>query len=231
MSSLHQRITADIAAAIRSGAWPPGHRIPFETELAARYACSRATANKAVQALAAAGLVERRRKAGSFVARPPIHAGVLAIPDIEAAILARGEAYGFRQKSWKLARPGGTAEEALLGAPHHMLELKGVHFAGDAPFAFEHRIINLEAVPEAADVDFTGASPGAWLLSHVAWSEARHEIAAVNPDLEAAEALRIAASRACLAVKRWTWRVGAGITYARQVFPGDALDLTATFRP
>ncbi|HXV01622.1 MAG TPA: UTRA domain-containing protein [Caulobacteraceae bacterium] len=227
--TLHGRITADIAAAIRSGAWPPGHRIPFETELAATYGCARATAGKAVQALVAAGLIERRRKAGSFVARPPIHAGVLEIPDIEAAIRARGRPYGFRQKSWRLRGAAGIPEAAALGET--LLELSGIHLEDGRPFAFEHRLINLGAAPKAADVDFTRVSPGAWLLSHVAWSEARHEIAAVNPDLEVSEALGVLSSRACLAIKRWTWRVGVGITYARQVFPGDVLDLTATFTP
>jgi GntR family histidine utilization transcriptional repressor len=229
--TLHETITADLAAAIRSGAWRPGHRIPFETELAATYGCSRATAGKAVQALAAAGLIERRRKAGSFVARPPIHAGVVEIPDIEAAIRARGEAYQFRRKSWRLRGAAGTAEAARLGDPDHLLELTGVHFAAEAPFAFEHRLINLAAAPEAADADFARVSPGAWLLAHVAWSEARHEIAAVNPDVDICEALRIPSSRACLSIRRWTWRLGVGITYARQVFPGEALDLTATFAP
>ena len=84
--SLHQRIVADIAGEIRSGAWPPGRRIPFEHELMASYGCARATAGKAVHALASAGLVERRRRAGTFVANPPIHSAVLEIPDIEAAL-------------------------------------------------------------------------------------------------------------------------------------------------
>ena len=229
--SLHQRIVDDIAGEIRSGAWPPGFRIPFEHELMASYGCARATAGKAVHALAAAGLVERRRRAGTFVASPPIHSAVLEIPDIESAITARGQAYRFRQMSWRLRGSDATPEEAVLGHPGHLLAIVGVHFAGDASFAYEERIINLEAVPLAADVDFTRVSPGSWLLGHVAWTEARHEISAINPALQAAEALRITPARACLCVKRWTWRMGAAITFARQIFPGDAYDLTASFTP
>ena len=33
--SLHQRILSDISEKILSGAWAPGHRIPFEHELTA----------------------------------------------------------------------------------------------------------------------------------------------------------------------------------------------------
>ena len=50
-----------------SGEWAPGHRIPFEHELATEYGCSRMTVNKALSQLARAGLIERRRRSGSFV--------------------------------------------------------------------------------------------------------------------------------------------------------------------
>jgi GntR family histidine utilization transcriptional repressor len=65
----------------------------------------------------------------------------------------------------------------------------------------------------------------------VAWSEARHEISAVNPPVDVARALHMTPALACLCVRRWTWRLGAGITFARQLFPGDAYDLVATFTP
>lgn len=229
--SLHERIFADLAAEITSGAWPPGHRIPFETELRARYGCARATANRAVRALADAGLVERRRRAGTFVARPHIQTAVLEIPDIEAEIKSRGQAYRFTGLSQRVRRGAGGPEEIQLGRPHRLLEIRGVHVAASRPFALEDRIISLDAVPLAADLDLSRGSPGAWLLSHVAWTEARHEISAVNPSPAEAEVLGIRPSHACLSVRRWTWRMGAGITYARQLFPGEALDLTARFTP
>ena len=87
--ALHQRISLDLEANIRSGAWPPGFRIPFEHELTAQYGCARATVNKAVSALVAAGLIERRRRAGSFVARPHLQSAVLEIPDIQADALVQ----------------------------------------------------------------------------------------------------------------------------------------------
>ena len=68
--TLYKRIRADIEKRILTGEWPPGHRIPFEHELMARYGCSRMTVNKALSELAQADLIERRRRAGSFVRRP-----------------------------------------------------------------------------------------------------------------------------------------------------------------
>ncbi len=101
---LHQRIRGDIETRIRSGEWAPGHRVPFETELMAQYGCARMTANKAMAALVEAGLIVRRKRAGSFVARPKVHAPVLNIPDIQSAIVARGDAYAFRLLSRRTRR-------------------------------------------------------------------------------------------------------------------------------
>ncbi|MGH6996578.1 MAG: GntR family transcriptional regulator, partial [Phenylobacterium sp.] len=94
-AALHQRIRTDIEAKILSGELGPGDRIPFEHELTEQYGCSRMTVSKAISALAEAGLIERRRRAGSFVARPRVHSAVLDIPDLRAEIEGRGQAYRF----------------------------------------------------------------------------------------------------------------------------------------
>ena len=93
--TLHQRILGELENRIVSGEWPPGHRIPFETELTEIYGCSRMTVNKVLTQLAAAGLIERRRKAGSFVVQPRSEAAVLAIHGIEAEVKALGLPYRY----------------------------------------------------------------------------------------------------------------------------------------
>ena len=229
---VYQAISADLTGKIRSGEWPPGRRIPFEHELTAQYACSRATVNKAIMVLVDSGLVERRRRAGSFVARPHVSSAVLHIPDIEAEVTARGQVYGYeleRRSVRKVRR--NDPDEAHLASVGAVLSLACRHLANGRPFAAEDRIIDLAAVPEAMNADFTAAAPGAWLLAHVAWSEAEHRIAAVGADAALAERLALASGEACLSVKRWTWRQGVGITFARQVFPGEAYDLVARFTP
>lgn len=229
---LHQRIRAELEANILGGAWPPGHRLPFETELMAQYGCSRMTVNKAVSALADAGLIVRRRKAGSFVARPKAHSPVLDIPDIQSEITGRGEAYAFRLISVRRrAAARGDADEAALAGGGTLLAVRGVHLADGRPFALEERLIGLNAAPAAADVDFAAISPGAWLLEHVAWTEAENRIGALAADAATAEALALEPGAACLAVQRRTWRGGERITNVRLVFPGDAYELVARFGP
>jgi len=230
--SLHQRIRGDIEDRIRSGEWPPGHRVPFETELMAQYDCARMTVSKAMAALVEAGLIVRRKRAGSFVARPRVHAPVLNIPDIQSAILARGDTYAFRLLSSAVRAPRrDAADEVELAAGGKLLELEGVHDAGGRPFALERRLISLKTAPDAATADLSATPPGAWLLEHVAWTEAESRISAVNADTDVAGLLDLDEGAACLVVDRRTWRGGDHVTRVRQVFPGEAYDLVARFGP
>lgn len=229
---LHQRIRSEIEARILGGEWPPGHRLPVEAELMTQYGCSRMTVNKAVSALAEAGLIVRRRKAGSFVAHPRLHSAVLDIPDIQSEIVALGEAYAFELLSARVRGPArDDADEQDLAGKGRLMAVRGVHRASGRPFALEERLISLKAAPAAAGVDFAAVSPGAWLLEHVAWTEAENRISAISADAAVAAALALDPGAACLVVRRRTWRAGERITNVRLVFPGEAYELVARFGP
>lgn len=122
-------------------------------------------------------------------------------------------------------------EEGLLAGAGPLLSLEGVHHADGVPLATEQRLISLSAVPETGAVDFVGASPGAWLLKHVPWTQAETRIAAVAADRDTAAALNLPSGSPCLLIERRTWRGDDGITLVRQHFVGSAYDLIATFGP
>jgi GntR family histidine utilization transcriptional repressor len=232
VQSLERRIRAELEGRIRSGEWSPGRRIPTELDLVAQYGCSRMTVSKAVAALVQAGLIERRKKAGSFVAQRRVQTAVLEIPDIPALIAERGEPYRF-QRLTRRSRPLDPDDpaEASLPASGPVLAVSGVHFASDAPFALEHRVLNLAEVPDARNLAFDIEPPGSWLLRHVPWTQARHRIAAINADARTARELGISRGDACLRVERHTSRLGAWITFARLIFPGERHDMIADFAP
>jgi len=227
---LHERIRAGIEARILSGALPPGARLPTEAGLMAEHRCSRMTVNKALSALAAAGLIERRKRAGSFVARPRVHAMMLDIPDLESEIAARGGGYGFRLLA-RAARKARTAEERALAGDGRVLAIEGVHLADGRPIAFERRAISLAAVPAAEGADLAAVSPGKWLLEHVPWTEAETRLSAVPLDPATARHLALDPGHACLLVERRTWRGSDGVTAVAQTFDGATYDLTARFGP
>jgi GntR family histidine utilization transcriptional repressor len=230
--TLYQRIRSDIEGRILSGAWPPGHRVPFEHELMETYCCSRMTVNKVISALAAAGLVARKRRAGTFVSRPRVQSAILQIPDLKAEVEKRGERYGYRllEMQKRPASPQDKVRLAIRGRVS-ILALRCRHEADGQPFALEDRLLNLQAVPDALQQDFAVVPPNTWLVGHVPWTEAEHRITACNADSRLAADLKLEKGAACLVIERRTWRNGEPITSVRLVHPGPLYDLMARFTP
>ena len=230
--SIHERIRSDIEGRILSGAWPPGHRVPFEHELSAEYSCSRMTVNKALSALAGAGFIERRRKAGSFVTRPPSRSAVLEIPDIMAEVLALGAAYRFevlRRSRRRATRADSGHLEGIAAAP--VLELLCRHWAGDRPFCLEERLINLKQSPEAEQEPFEAVAPGPWLLAQAPWTAAEHRIRARTLGAVHGELLEAPKETPCLSIERRTWSGATPVTFVRLTYPGERHELVARFSP
>ncbi len=230
--ALYQRIRSDLEAKITSGDWPPGHRVPFEHELMETYSCSRMTVNKVISALAEAGLVVRRRRAGSFVSRPRVQSAILQIPDLKGEVEKRGERYEYRLLDLR-KRAASARDRTRLGVAtgSQILAVCCLHEAQGQPFAVEDRLINLEAVPDALREDFSKTPPNTWLVGHVPWTEAEHRITACNADKALAKELRIDEGAACLVIERRTWRNGEPITAVRISHPGHLYDLIARFTP
>ncbi|MFA0922464.1 histidine utilization repressor [Xanthomonas fragariae] len=230
--TLHQRIRQDLEQRIYSGDWPPGHRVPPEHELMTQYGCSRMTVNKVLGLLADAGMIERRRRTGSFVARPHLEQVALSIPDIEVETTTRGQVYQFSLMSRQLRNlRQRVPQERALGSTGKVLALESVHLAGGRPLALEQRVIDITTVPEALAQSFTDIAPGSWLLRNVPWTRAEHRISAVNANAAQAERLQVDDGAACLVIDRHTWRGGQPVTYVRQLFLGGSYDLIARFAP
>lgn len=233
-NTFKSQIRRDIEEKIVSGEWPPGFRIGSEYELMAQYGCSRMTVNKVLSTLAESGMVDRRRKAGTFVARlhPHIESAAMDIPDIPVEVALRGHTYACR----RLARRRRAAKKSIpyeveLEYNGKIVAMQSVHEADGTPFAYEERLISLKAVPDAMTNEFDGMPPGSWLLQHVPWSRAEHRITAVNADERLAGHLQVDQGAACLVLERRTWLGDQAITYAKQVFVGDSYELHARFGP
>ena len=228
--ALHDRIRSDFEARIRSGKLHPGDRLPTESDLVTQYGCSRMTVNKALFALAANGLIERRKGAGSFVARPHMQSMVHEMWDFAAEIRDRGQSYSYRSLKRALLVPRNE-EERMLGGGKKLLQLDGLHLADGVPFGIERRLVSVEAVPEIVDVDFGDTPPGTWMLEHVPWTDTETRITALLATGETAKLLRVPSGSPCLSLERRTWRKTERFAYAKQIFRGEGYDLVMRFRP
>ncbi len=231
-ATLHHRILSDIEGRIVSGEWPPGYRLPFEVDLAVQYGCSRMTANKVLTHLARAGLIERRKKSGSFVSQPVTQAAVLEIHSIEAEVRSLKLAYSYRLENRVRREATPLDRQHLeLSETASVLDLVCLHHAGERPFCLEERLINLTTVPEAESEDFSKSAPGTWLISQIPWSTAEHRIYAQSAGAEVAKRLDISRNAACLAIERRTWGSTGPVTFVRLTYPGDRHALVARFTP
>ena len=230
--SLHRRILSELTQLVMSGAWPPGHRIPFEAELAARYGCSRMTVNKALTQLAAAGLVERRRRSGTFVRMPRTQSAILEIHDVRTEVEALGSPYAYRLLAREIRTATAADRERLAcEAPGSVVVLACLHLAGTVPFCHEERLIALEAVPEAIDEPFDDSAPGPWLVRRVPWTIAEHRIGAASADGEMARVLALKPRSAVLQIERTTWFAERVVTHVRFTYPAGGHTLVARFTP
>lgn len=215
-----------------SGDWPPGHRLPFEVDLAAQYGCSRMTVNKVMAQLVRSGLIERRKKSGSFVAQPKAQSAVLEIHDIKDEVQSLKLAYGYALISRTIRRANAEEMRRLdLSEVTDVVDITCLHSAGHEPFCLEKRLINLAMVPQAADFDFVAIAPGPWLLAEVPWTSAQHSIQAISADKDAMKLLKLPSQEACLVIERQTWGQGGPVTNVRLTYPGNRHVVTAQFKP
>jgi GntR family histidine utilization transcriptional repressor len=225
-------IQRELEGNILSGAWPPGTRVPSEDQLTQQFGCSRMTVNKALSTLATAGLITRKRRAGTIVATPQYKEAVLEIQDIKGDITAAGRAYRHEVFTQLVRR--ANAEDAgrlgiIRGARVVFLEI--CHFDNDRPIVLERRLINASVVPGADRMDFSTIPPGTWLLQQIPWTQAEHRIRAENAEAPTASRLKIKRNAACLVIQRKTWRAGVPITWAELVHPGEGHELLGRFSP
>jgi len=226
------QIRRAIAGPIVEGRWQPGARIPSEMELTERFGVSRMTVGKAIQSLAADGLVQRRRKVGTVVAERAQERPVFEIWDIADLVARSGGTYAYRLlECRKLA--GDPERRELLGVSSRTptLWMRSLHLCNDEPFQLEERLVNIEAAPGITCHPLETEGPGRWLLARVPWTEAEHKISAQEAPPEVAAELRLRARTACLVVDRRTWNGTAPVTYARMWHPGSRHNLVGHFGP
>jgi LacI family transcriptional regulator len=115
-----ESIHAELRREVLGGIWKTGERLPNEAELAARFACSSGTVNKAVALMVHEGLVERRTRTGTRVVRN--------MPATSQA-----------QSGGALAEAAGTPGDAAAALPR--TRNIGVVFADNNPAWRDHPLV------------------------------------------------------------------------------------------
>ncbi|OGS57773.1 MAG: hypothetical protein A3J40_00210 [Erythrobacter sp. RIFCSPHIGHO2_12_FULL_63_10] len=215
-ATTHHGIREAIRARIVAGEWDLGELIPGEADFAAQYACARTTVNRALQALAREGIVERKRKGGTRVRPLQLSQAQLRIPIIREEVEAMGQTYDHRiMRRERSIAPGEVAERMRLGPRHELIHLETLQLAGGNPFAFERRWVNPATVPDFERADLSAISANEWLIRTVPFSRGEASLSAVSADAELAQMLKVAPGEALFTMERTTWSEERSVTFTR----------------
>ncbi len=225
MLSTWQEIREEVRRRVHARVWKPGDAIPNEADLAAEFGCARATVNRALRDLAEAGLLERRRKAGTRVALHPVGRATLRIPVIRAEVEARGQNYGYRLLARSVEEPPRDIRSRMALSESHALHVISVHLAGGVPLVAEDRWIGLAVVPGARDEPFKRISANEWLLANAPFTHGDIGFFAAPAQGRVVQDLAVTAGAALFVIQRTTWDGGQAVTTVRQHFaPGYRLE-------
>ncbi len=203
---LYAEVKQHILARVRSGEWPPDHRIPSESELVEQLGVSRMTVNRALRELSLEGVLVRVQGRGSFVSAGNSRSDVFAVTNIADEIRERGHQYSAQVlllDTLKTTPDVADLLELPIGAPvfHSII----VHCENDVPVQLEDRFVNPLVAPDYIKADFSKTTPNEVLSAVVPWSEAEHRIEAVLPQPWESKLLAISRSDPCLLIRRRTW--------------------------
>lgn len=213
-------IKSELERRIARRVWPPGAIMPGEEALAAEFGAARATVNRALQELARSGLIERKRKSGTRVALYPVREARLAIPLVRKEIETKGARYAYSLLSREIvAAPDFLRARLDLPETATVLHLRCLHLADRAPFQYEERWINLDAVPDAAEEPFDETGPNEWLVANAPFSRAEFVFRAARAGREEAALLQLVEGEAVFVGERMTWLADRPITFVRMVHP------------
>jgi GntR family transcriptional regulator, histidine utilization repressor len=208
-------IRAEVLRRIRGREWPPGHLIPGEEALAGEFGVARATVNRAMRDLAEAGVIERKKRAGTRVAELPVRRARLEIPVIRLDVLGRGLTYGFEVLTDRQAQ-APVPVTARLGLPERapMRYIETLHLAGGRPYVLETRWLN-PAVLSLPASGFAGMSVNEWLVTHVSLVSGDIAFTAEAASLREAEVLGVRPGTALLVAERTTHGTAGPVTWVK----------------
>jgi GntR family transcriptional regulator, histidine utilization repressor len=210
-----EAIRAEVLRRIRARDWPPGGLIPGEEALAQEFGVARATVNRALRDLAEAGVITRRKRAGTRVAELPVRRARLDIPVVRLDVLARGQAYGFDLLADR-SLPAPVPVTARLGLPAEtpLRYLETLHLADGRPYVLEARWLNPAVLPDPPP-DFVRLSVNEWLVTHVSLVAGDIAFTAEAASPREAEVLGIPQGSALLVAERTTEGMAGPVTWVR----------------
>ncbi|WP_373355968.1 GntR family transcriptional regulator [Pseudoroseicyclus sp. CXY001] len=227
------QLSRHLAAAIGSGTLEPGAQLPAERELAELAEVSRVTIRKAVAQLAADGLIEQRRGAGSFVRAsggPRLEQSLSTLVSFTENMRARGRAASSVILSRGVHPPSPEESVALgLGPADPVARIARLRSADGVPMALEHSSLPADILPDPARVSTSLYE--VLRASGTAPTRAIQRVAAIAISAREAEHLSMPEGAAVLKIDRTGYlATGRPIEFTRGLYRSDIYDFVTELR-
>lgn len=203
---LYLQIRNDLEGRIRSGDLPPGSRLPTEAELQEQHGIGRATAQRVLHELAQAGLVERHRRRGTFVADGVRKENLLRFANPQ---LSGPEIPGRHEVHSAAVVPASDVTPPVPGLPNdtpvvHLVRRK--FDADDTPVALEYATIPFALAPRLLDEDLAHLTMIPYFRRNgVPIATSRMYLDPILLDQQTSELLGCEAGTPILRQRRLTW--------------------------
>ncbi len=220
----YEEIRTEILRRINSQAWPAGFSVPHEEKLAEEFNVARGTIRRALSSLVDAGLIERRRRAGTRVVGRKAHSSTLTIPVVRHEIESGGHVYGYKLLSCEMG--GAEMDDAAVFGDAPLRHILSLHLSDGRPYQLEDRLLNLSAIPEAREADFSELSANEWLIARVPYSSVRTTLRAEAATATDARHLKLKRGEPVFVIERQTRLDGEPLTQVRMSHPAASFHMT-----
>lgn len=226
---LYQQLEDQLIRLIGDGTLPPGTTLPAERQLAERLAISRATVQRAYNALRRQRLLSAQGRLGSIVQGPGprVHSGMDRLKGFTEEMRELGRAPSSRILERSVVRDRSIA--SIFGRSSHLdlLKLVRVRSGDGVPMSREIAWYNLERSPELAASDLSGSVYAKLADLGTPLVRCDQTIEAASPTAEEAAIFGFAQPVPCLLIKRRSYDAdGDMLEYVEGLFRGD----TYTYR-
>ncbi|PCE27095.1 GntR family transcriptional regulator [Paraburkholderia acidicola] len=224
---LYAKVEMALAAEIGTRGLPSGSQLPPEGPLMERFGVSRITLRKAIENLAARGLVEIRRGKGTFVSEPKVTQELSALTGFVEDMVALGRHPTARllDKRSVLATKE-VAQHLGIAFGTQVYRIERVRLADGVAMSFDETYLPLDIGEKVASDDLE-AEPIFDLLENkyeLPLVEAEYQLEAATADEHVAQALGIEVGSPVFLIERTSYTEGhRPIDYEKLHYRGDLI--------
>jgi GntR family transcriptional regulator len=200
---VYQQLNQLLRNLVASNEFTPGQRFLTEREIAARFAVSRATANKALSNLVSEGVLEFRKGMGTYLRRQPLSTDLGAL----VSFTDRAQVAGKQPHTIVLAlreiddAPAEITAALGVAAEERLWAIERLRLADRQPLILEYRFVPVTLMPVVTAADLAGSIYHLWTdRQGLTISGCRQTISSVNLTANEAQHLGVASCSAALQI-------------------------------